>query len=54
MGKQFCIGCGNGLDAIILNLKALEISFEDEVIASPILLLRQYWLCPIQELLRYF
>ena len=29
---QYCIGCGNGLDALMLPLKALNISRDDEVI----------------------
>lgn len=32
IGRKFCIGCGNGLDAIMLSLKALGISSGDEVI----------------------
>ncbi|MDY3745763.1 MAG: DegT/DnrJ/EryC1/StrS family aminotransferase [Lachnospiraceae bacterium] len=31
-GRKYCIGCGNGLDAIMLSLKALGISEGDEVI----------------------
>lgn len=31
-GRKFCVGCGNGLDAIMLSLKALGISSGDEVI----------------------
>lgn len=31
-GRKYCIGCGNGLDAIMLSLKALNISVGDEVI----------------------
>ncbi len=30
--RKYCIGCGNGLDAIMLSLKALNISKGDEVI----------------------
>lgn len=30
--RKYCIGCGNGLDAIMLSLKALNISQGDEVI----------------------
>ncbi len=30
--QKYCIGCGNGLDAIMLSLKALGISVGDEVI----------------------
>lgn len=30
--RKYCIGCGNGLDAIMLSLKALNISEGDEVI----------------------
>lgn len=30
--RKYCIGCGNGLDAIMLSLKALNISYGDEVI----------------------
>lgn len=32
ISRKFCIGCGNGLDAIMLSLKALGISSGDEVI----------------------
>lgn len=32
IGNKYCIGCGNGLDAIVLTLKALEIGDGDEVI----------------------
>lgn len=32
LSRKYCIGCGNGLDAIMLSLKALGISSEDEVI----------------------
>ena len=31
-GAKYCVGCGNGLDAIVLALKALEIKEDDEVI----------------------
>lgn len=31
-GRKYCIGCGNGLDAIMLSLKALGITAGDEVI----------------------
>lgn len=31
-GKKFCIGCGNGLDALVLSLKALTIGEGDFVI----------------------
>lgn len=31
-GTDYCIGCGNGLDALILALKALEIGEGDEII----------------------
>lgn len=31
-GRKYCIGCGNGLDAIMLSLKALGITEGDEVI----------------------
>lgn len=31
-GTKYCVGCGNGLDALILILKALEIGSGDEVI----------------------
>lgn len=31
-GSEYCIGCGNGLDALMLGLKALEIGEGDEVI----------------------
>lgn len=31
-GRKYCIGCGNGLDSIMLSLKALNISEGDEVI----------------------
>jgi len=31
-GSNFCVGCGNGLDALILILKALDIGHNDEVI----------------------
>lgn len=30
--STYCIGCGNGLDALVLSLKALDICREDEVI----------------------
>lgn len=29
---DYCVGCGNGLDALMLSLKALDIGFDDEVI----------------------
>ncbi len=32
VGRKYCIGCGNGLDALMLSLKALGISAGDEVI----------------------
>lgn len=32
VGRKYCIGCGNGLDALMLSLKALGISVGDEVI----------------------
>lgn len=32
VGTQYCVGCGNGLDALILSLKALGIGVGDEVI----------------------
>lgn len=32
LGSSFCIGCGNGLDALVLSLKALGIRQGDEVI----------------------
>lgn len=32
IGMRYCVGCGNGLDAIILGLKALNIGIGDEVI----------------------
>ncbi len=32
IGTEYCIGCGNGLDALMLSLKALEIGEGDEVI----------------------
>lgn len=31
-GTDYCVGCGNGLDALILSLKALNIGLGDEVI----------------------
>lgn len=31
-GTKYCVGCGNGLDALMLALKALEIGAGDEVI----------------------
>lgn len=31
-GIEYCVGCGNGLDAIMLSLKALGITMGDEVI----------------------
>lgn len=31
-GTKYCVGCGNGLDALFLSLKALEIGDGDEVI----------------------
>lgn len=31
-GTQYCVGCGNGLDALMLSLKALRIGEGDEVI----------------------
>lgn len=31
-GVKYCVGCGNGLDALYLLLRAYEISFGDEVI----------------------
>lgn len=31
-GTQYCVGCGNGLDALMLSLKALGIGEGDEVI----------------------
>ena len=31
-GAKYCVGCGNGLDALVLILKALGIGPEDEVI----------------------
>ncbi len=31
-GADFCVGCGNGLDALVLSLKALGIGQRDEVI----------------------
>ena len=31
-GCDFCIGCGNGLDALYLSLRALDIGIGDEVI----------------------
>ncbi|MEQ2723018.1 DegT/DnrJ/EryC1/StrS family aminotransferase [Phascolarctobacterium faecium] len=31
-GTRYCVGCGNGLDALILSLKALKISTGDEVL----------------------
>lgn len=31
-GTNYCVGCGNGLDALVLVLKALEIGTGDEVI----------------------
>jgi len=31
-GTKYCVGCGNGLDALILSLKALGIGVGDEVI----------------------
>ncbi len=32
LGRRYCIGCGNGLDAIMLGLKALGVGAGDEVI----------------------
>ncbi len=32
LGVRFCVGCGNGLDALMLSLKALGIESGDEVI----------------------
>ncbi|WP_276903990.1 DegT/DnrJ/EryC1/StrS family aminotransferase [Faecalibaculum rodentium] len=32
LGSNFCIGCGNGLDALVLSLKSLGICAGDEVI----------------------
>lgn len=32
VGRKYCVGCGNGLDAIMLSLKALGISHGDEVL----------------------
>lgn len=32
LGAEFCIGCGNGTDALVLAMKALGIGPEDEVI----------------------
>jgi dTDP-4-amino-4,6-dideoxygalactose transaminase len=32
LGTKYCVGCGNGLDALMLSLKALGIGAEDEVI----------------------
>lgn len=32
IGTEYCIGCGNGLDSLMLSLKALGIGFGDEVI----------------------
>lgn len=29
---EYCVGCGNGLDALMLSLKALDVSLDDEVI----------------------
>ena len=31
-GAKFCVGCGNGLDALYLILRAMEIGQGDEVI----------------------
>lgn len=31
-GTNYCVGCGNGLDALMLSLKALNIGRDDEVI----------------------
>lgn len=31
-GAEYCVGCGNGLDALMLSLKALEVCAGDEVI----------------------
>ncbi len=31
-GSKYCVGCGNGLDALMLSLKALGIGAGDEVI----------------------
>ena len=31
-GTDYCVGCGNGLDALMLTLKALDIKEDDEVI----------------------
>lgn len=31
-GRQYCIGCGNGLDALVLSLRALGIGTGDEVL----------------------
>ena len=31
-GRNYCVGCGNGLDALFLSLKALGIGEGDEVI----------------------
>ena len=32
IGTEYCVGCGNGLDALMLSLKALGIGDKDEVI----------------------
>ena len=42
-GVRHCIGCGNGLDALVLILKAMGIGPGDEVIAPPTPLLQRCW-----------
>lgn len=52
-GVKYCVGVGNGLDALFLPLKAYGIGTGEKSLFHPIPLLQLHWQFLIQVQLRY-